>query len=108
MQRARCRKVRYGVKSGNLVTLAVTAKHIRQDQAEQAVKWTEEAGIAAKGYSMLGLPGDREMERISIPHTPAERSAVSAHACTVGSPSPPLYSYLSASMGLSSAARVAG
>ncbi|HUW13051.1 MAG TPA: radical SAM protein [Anaerolineae bacterium] len=60
MHRAGCREIHYGIESGNLEILAATAKHIRLDQVEQAVKWTEEAGIAAKGYFMLGLPGDNE------------------------------------------------
>jgi radical SAM superfamily enzyme YgiQ (UPF0313 family) len=60
MHRAGCREIHYGVESGNLEILAATAKHIRLDQVEQAVEWTEAAGIAAKGYFMLGLPGDNE------------------------------------------------
>jgi radical SAM superfamily enzyme YgiQ (UPF0313 family) len=43
-----------------LEILAATAKHIRLDQVEQAVAWTRAAGIATKGYFMLGLPGDDE------------------------------------------------
>ena len=60
MYRAGCREIHFGVESGNLEILAATAKHIRLDQVEQAVAWTEAAGIAAKGYFMLGLPGDTE------------------------------------------------
>lgn len=60
MYRAGCREIHYGIESGNLEILAATAKHIKLDQVEQAVTWTEDAGIAAKGYFMLGLPGDNE------------------------------------------------
>ena len=60
MHRAGCREIHFGVESGNLDILAATAKHIKLDQVEQAVGWTEAAGIAAKGYFMLGLPGDTE------------------------------------------------
>jgi anaerobic magnesium-protoporphyrin IX monomethyl ester cyclase len=60
MYRAGCREIHYGIESGNLEILAATAKHIKLHQVEQAVAWTEAAGIAAKGYFMLGLPGDNE------------------------------------------------
>ena len=60
MHRAGCREIHYGIESGNPEILAATAKHIKLDQVEQAVAWTEAVGIAAKGYFMLGLPGDNE------------------------------------------------
>lgn len=60
MYRAGCREVHYGIESGNPEILAATAKHINLAQVRQAVAWTEEAGIAAKGYFILGLPGDTE------------------------------------------------
>lgn len=58
MYRAGCRQIHYGIESGNPEILKATAKHIDLDQVRQAVKWTEEAGIRAKGYFILGLPGD--------------------------------------------------
>jgi len=60
MYRSGCREVHYGIESGNPEILAATAKHIKLDQVLQAVTWTEEAGIASKGYFILGLPGDTE------------------------------------------------
>ena len=60
MYRAGCREIHYGIESGNPEILAATAKHIKLEQVEQAVAWTEAAGIASKGYFMLGLPGDNE------------------------------------------------
>lgn len=60
MYRAGCREIHYGIESGNPEILAATAKHIRLEQVRQAVEWTEAAGIASKGYFMLGLPGDTE------------------------------------------------
>ncbi len=78
MYRAGCRQIHYGIESGNPEVLRRTAKHINLDQVKQAVKWTEEAGIAAKGYFILGLPGDNDqtiMETIefaaSLPLTEA-------------------------------------
>lgn len=58
MYRAGCREVHYGIESGNEAVLARTAKHISLQQVRQAVAWSDEAGIRAKGYFMLGLPGD--------------------------------------------------
>jgi len=60
MYRAGCRQIHYGVESGNPEVLKRTAKHIDLKQVHRAVQWTEEAGIASKGYFILGLPGDNE------------------------------------------------
>ncbi len=60
MYKAGCRQIHYGIESGNPEVLRRTAKHIDLDQVRQAVQWTEEAGIASKGYFILGLPGDTE------------------------------------------------
>jgi anaerobic magnesium-protoporphyrin IX monomethyl ester cyclase len=65
MYRAGCREIHYGIESGDENILKETAKHINLKQVHDAVKWTEAAGIRAKGYFILGLPGDNEetMER---------------------------------------------
>ncbi|NOZ49212.1 MAG: radical SAM protein [Chloroflexi bacterium] len=60
MYKAGCRQVHYGIESGNEEVLKRTAKHIRLDQVQDAVRWTEQAGIHSKGYFILGLPGDNE------------------------------------------------
>lgn len=60
MYKAGCRQIHYGIESGNEEVLKRTAKHINLEQVRQAVQWTEEAGIASKGYFILGLPGDNE------------------------------------------------
>jgi anaerobic magnesium-protoporphyrin IX monomethyl ester cyclase len=60
MYRAGCREIHYGIESGNPQILARIGKGITLDQARTAVAWTFEAGILAKGYFMLGLPGDTE------------------------------------------------
>ncbi len=78
MYKAGCRQIHYGIESGNPEVLKRTAKHIDLEQVRRAVQWTEEAGIASKGYFILGLPGDTEetiMETIefaaSLPLTEA-------------------------------------
>ncbi len=60
MYRAGCREVHYGIETGNAEILARLGKHITLEQVRQAVAWTAQAGILAKGYFMLGLPGDTE------------------------------------------------
>ena len=60
MYRAGCREIHYGIESGNPEILANIGKGITLDQARRAVAWTSKAGILAKGYFMLGLPGDSE------------------------------------------------
>ncbi len=60
MYRAGCREIHYGIESGNPEVLKRTAKHINLDRVRDAVTWTEEVGIRAKGYFILGLPGDNE------------------------------------------------
>ncbi|HIC89101.1 MAG TPA: radical SAM protein [Anaerolineae bacterium] len=60
MYQAGCREIHYGIESGNPEILKATAKHINLDQVRQAVEWTDEVGIASKGYFILGLPSDTE------------------------------------------------
>ena len=60
MYRSGCREVHYGIESGNPEILKALGKRISLDQVRRAVSWTAQAGILAKGYFMLGLPGDTE------------------------------------------------
>ena len=60
MHAAGCRRIHYGIESGNQEILQRVGKGIRLEQVRQAIRWTQEAGIAVKGYFMLGLPGDTE------------------------------------------------
>lgn len=58
MYQAGCRQIHYGIESGNQRILDGVGKGITLEQVRQAVTWTDQAGIVAKGYFMLGLPGD--------------------------------------------------
>lgn len=60
MYRAGCREIHFGIESGNPEILESIGKQITMEQVRQAVGWADEIGIAAKGYFMLGLPGDTE------------------------------------------------
>jgi anaerobic magnesium-protoporphyrin IX monomethyl ester cyclase len=58
MYTAGCRQIHYGIESGNQQILERIGKGIDLDQVRKAVGWAQDAGIHAKGYFMLGLPGD--------------------------------------------------
>lgn len=60
MHRSGCREVHYGIETGNPEIMKTIGKRITLEQVRQAVSWTAEAGILAKGYFMLGLPGDTD------------------------------------------------
>jgi anaerobic magnesium-protoporphyrin IX monomethyl ester cyclase len=60
MHAAGCRRIHYGIESGNQQVLDRIGKRIELAQVRQAVRWTHDAGIETKGYFMLGLPGDTE------------------------------------------------
>ena len=60
MYAAGCRRIHYGIESGNQVILQRIDKGIKLGQVHDAVRWANEAGIQVKGYFMLGLPGDTE------------------------------------------------
>jgi anaerobic magnesium-protoporphyrin IX monomethyl ester cyclase len=51
MKRAGCWMISYGIESGSQEVL---------DRAEQALRWTREAGIRAKGLFRIGYPEETE------------------------------------------------
>ena len=60
MKKAGCWMISYGIESGSQKILDQTRKGITLDQVEQAVRWTKEAGIRAKGLFMIGYPEETE------------------------------------------------
>lgn len=58
MYKAGCRSISYGIESGDDEILRKMRKGTTVAQARDAVKWTVEAGIQAKGFFMLNFPGD--------------------------------------------------
>jgi anaerobic magnesium-protoporphyrin IX monomethyl ester cyclase len=60
MKRAGCWMISYGIESGSQKVLDRIRKGITLDQVEQAVRWTKEAGIRAKGLFMIGYPEETE------------------------------------------------
>jgi anaerobic magnesium-protoporphyrin IX monomethyl ester cyclase len=58
MYAAGCRRIHFGIESGNQRLLERIGKGFRLEQVRDAVRWAQDAGIHVKGYFMLGLPGD--------------------------------------------------
>ena len=60
MAEAGCSKVHYGIETGDPVIMARVDKEATLEQVHNAVNWCHESGMMAKGYFMVGLPGDTE------------------------------------------------
>jgi radical SAM superfamily enzyme YgiQ (UPF0313 family) len=58
MREAGCTEIAYGIESGSDEILKHACKGETTEHARQAVKWTREAGMKAKGYFIVGLPFD--------------------------------------------------
>ena len=58
MRAAGCYQIGYGIESGDQAILDHISKRVRLDQVEEAVRLTDEAGIRAKGFFILGHPGE--------------------------------------------------
>ncbi len=58
MKKAGCYSISYGLESGNQKILDTINKNTTLEQAEEAVRYTREAGINAIGYFMIGSPGE--------------------------------------------------
>lgn len=60
MAEAGCSKIHYGIETGDPEMMVRVDKEATLEQVHNAVTWCHEAGIMAKGYFMLGLPGETE------------------------------------------------
>lgn len=58
MKKAGCKRVDYGIESGNQEVLNLIQKDITLNQARNAVRITKEVGLDVVTYFMLGLPGE--------------------------------------------------
>jgi radical SAM superfamily enzyme YgiQ (UPF0313 family) len=58
MREAGCRRIYYGIESGNQETLDRMNKGITLDQVRASVKNTKKAGIRSLGFFLIGAPGD--------------------------------------------------
>jgi hypothetical protein len=53
-----CTLINYGVESGVQEVLDGIDKRLTLDQVERAIRWTQEEGIEALAFFMVGLPGE--------------------------------------------------
>lgn len=58
MKQAGCWQIDYGVESGNQELIDKITKGIKLEQVKKAVSLTKQAGISARGYFIIGLPGE--------------------------------------------------
>jgi radical SAM superfamily enzyme YgiQ (UPF0313 family) len=58
MQRAGCWQISYGIESGNQQILNGIRKNTTLEQIRQAIAMTRRAGIMAKGFFIVGHPGE--------------------------------------------------
>lgn len=60
MAAAGCSKIHFGIETGDPEVMMRVDKEATLEEVRQSVRWCDEAGIMAKGYFMIGLPGDTE------------------------------------------------
>lgn len=58
MRRGGCYSIAFGLESGNAEVLKGINKNTTKKEAEDAVRYTKEAGMNVIGYFMLGAPGE--------------------------------------------------
>lgn len=62
MHRAGCRRIYYGIESGNQQVLDNLNKGITLEQIRKTIRWTHDAGIKALGFFLIGSPGETVKE----------------------------------------------
>jgi radical SAM superfamily enzyme YgiQ (UPF0313 family) len=58
MAKAGCVYISYGIESGSQKIMNMLRKGTKVEQAEQAIKWAEQAGICGRANIMIGSPGE--------------------------------------------------
>ena len=73
MKRSGCRRLVFGIESGDDALLKAVFKKNTADRSRQTIRWCRELGITTVGLFMLGLPGE----------TPAQTQATIDYACSL-------------------------
>jgi anaerobic magnesium-protoporphyrin IX monomethyl ester cyclase len=60
MKRAGCRRIFFGIESGNERTLRIMAKHFSLEEARRTVENVASAGIKAGAFFIIGYPGETD------------------------------------------------
>ncbi len=60
MKKAGCRRIYYGIESGNQSILDQVEKGITLEQIERTIALTKEVGIKPLGFFLVGVPGETE------------------------------------------------
>lgn len=58
LEEAGCYRIFYGIESGNEAILKTLRKQISLDRVERIIKKTDQVGISAFGYFLVGAPGE--------------------------------------------------
>ncbi|HDY86483.1 MAG TPA: radical SAM protein [bacterium] len=67
LKEAGCYRIFYGIESANMDILNKLRKEIRMDRIEKIIKKTDQVGISAFGYFLIGSPGEtKETARQTI------------------------------------------
>lgn len=61
MKEAGCKRVAFGIESGDEVIIENIDKKLSLEKAIQAIKTAEKAGLSTMGFFMFGNPGENEM-----------------------------------------------
>jgi len=64
MKRAGCWQISYGIETGSQRLLDMINKSITREQIEKTVMATHKAKISVRGFFMLGLPSETELESL--------------------------------------------
>ena len=92
MKAAGCQRISYGIEAFHPEILKVLNKNITHEQAENAFKWTRDAGINILAYFILGSPGEtRQMVEDTIAFSKKLKPDFAYYSIAVPYPATDLY-----------------
>jgi radical SAM superfamily enzyme YgiQ (UPF0313 family) len=97
LKKAGCRRVSFGIESGNQAVLDQVNKDVSLDQIRQGVNAAQEAGLETLGFFILGLPGEtRATAQETVDFAKALRLHLAKFAVVAPNPGTPLFAAWSA------------